>query len=66
MGTDSGSSISSQPSSSRNDTEKHENQQLALTKRKGIHFALAFTALSVVAFTSALDATILAIALPVC
>jgi hypothetical protein len=33
--------------------------------RKGLHFALAFTALSVVAFTSALDATILAIALPV-
>ena len=35
------------------------------SKRKGVPFALAFTALSVVAFTSALDATILAVALPV-
>ena len=33
--------------------------------RKGFRFKMAFFALSVVAFTSALDATILSIALPV-
>ena len=34
-------------------------------RRKSWHFTLAFTALAAVAFASALDATILSIALPV-
>ncbi|KAL8730120.1 MAG: hypothetical protein Q9181_004777 [Wetmoreana brouardii] len=41
------------------------SHQPARSGRKSIRFALAFTALSIVAFTSSLDATILAIALPV-
>ena len=46
-------------------TEGSRGQQPGRSKRERFHFVLAFTALSVVAFTSALDATILAIALPV-
>lgn len=42
------------------------NEEPPPSKKKGLRFALAFIALSVVAFTSALDATILAVALPVC
>ena len=46
--------------------EDHESCESQLPSgRKGIRFVLAFIALSMVAFTSALDATIIAIALPV-
>ncbi|CAG8957537.1 hypothetical protein HYFRA_00010403 [Hymenoscyphus fraxineus] len=60
------------PDSDPNETEDKNDDKIdeepplpAPSKKNRFHFALAFTALSVVAFTSALDATILAVALPI-